>query len=99
MANLKRSVSSANAKAVTVLLVAQAAGVVREHWQGLDPHDRKRLTELLKTSKGRPTALTPDQRSELTKILQRLELPKLGRSLAPLAAKRATKSRNPLRRV
>ena|ERR1700712_5792787 len=99
MANLKRSVSSVNAKAVAVLVAAQAVGVVREHWQSLDPHDRRRLAELLKTSKGRPTALTPDQRSEFGKILQRLELTRLGRDLAPLAAKRATKSRNPLRRV
>jgi len=99
MANLKRSASSLNAKAVTVMLVAQTVGVVRDHWQGLDPYDRRRLTELLKSSKGRPTALTPDQRSELTEILKRLELTRLGRDLAPLAAKRATKSKNPLRRA
>lgn len=74
-------------------LLGQAAIVLRDHWQQVPAHDRARLAELLKASKGRPANLTPKQRDELTAILRRFDVMKLGRDLAPIATRQVAVNR------
>ena len=85
-------------KALPWLMIGQAAMVARDHWQKMDPADRARATELLKQSKLRPAGLTPAQRKELTEIVRRADLKKLGRDLAPLAARNAVRGKGVFRR-
>lgn len=79
-------------------MIGQAAMVARDHWQKMDAADRQRATELVKQSKLRPSGLTPDQRKELTDIVKRADLKRLGRDLAPVAARRAVGSKGMFRR-
>ena len=77
-------------KTLPIVLLGQAAVVLRDHWRNIPARDRARLAELLKASKGRPGNLTPQQRTELGTIVKRANISGLGRDLAPLASKRAT---------
>ena len=71
---------------LTPLAVAlQAAMVARDHWQGLDERDRRRLSRLVRDSRGWPGNLTSKEREELTALLRRLDLPGMGREMLPLA--------------
>ena len=88
---------SATARTFHFMLLGQAVVVLRDHWQSIPAADRARLTELVKASKGRPMHLTPQQRTELTAIVKRADIPGLSRDLAPLAARRNMR-RGPLRR-
>lgn len=97
---LRKSGKGLAAKPIKWALFGQAAIVLRDHWQQVPVHDRERLTELLKASKGRPSALTPKQRDELSAIVRRFDVKSLGRDLAPIATKqvavnRAAKKRRP----
>lgn len=100
MARLSRLTRSRHSSRVLPwVLLAQAASVLRDHWQGLSTKDRARLAELLRASRGRPLNLTPQQRNELTAILRRADIPGLGRDLAPIASRRKLNRRKGLRRV
>lgn len=68
------------------LMVLEVVRAGRDHWKDLDPQDRRRLTELMKRSKGDPRALTPAERTELREIARRLELLKFARNAATAAA-------------
>ena len=57
----------------------------REHWNMLDPRDRRRATELLRKSHGDPRRLSPQERREVRELARRLELGRLARSMAPIA--------------
>ena len=50
--------------------------------QDIPPKDRKRLTKLVRDSKGDPRKLTPAQRRELLAILQQIDAKKLSRAIA-----------------
>jgi hypothetical protein len=95
--SISPSKRSTTARTFHFMLLGQAVVVLRDHWQSIPAADRARLTELVKASRGRPMHLTPHQRSELSAIVKRVDLPGLSRDLAPLAARRATR-RGPLRR-
>lgn len=100
MARLTRSSRhrSLSARVLPWTVFAQGAMVLRDHWKRISPADRARLTELLKASRGRPMHLTPQQRTELTNIVKRADLPGLGRDLAPIAGRQTGRRRTPLRR-
>lgn len=86
------------AKPIRWALFAQAAVVLRDHWQQIPAHERDRLAELLKASKGRPGNLTPGQRDELTSIVKAIDLIAIGRDLAPIATKQVAVNRTVRRR-
>lgn len=99
MARLSRLSRTRSPRVLPWVLLGQAAIVLKDHWQAISSKDRARLAELLKASKGRPLHLTPQQRSELSAILRRADIPGLGRDLAPIASRRALNRRKGLRRI
>lgn len=68
-----------------VLVAAQAALASRRHWQLLTPHERERLRKIVVKSKGRPWMLSLHERKELTNIVRKLKLGRLGRDVAGVA--------------
>jgi hypothetical protein len=70
------------------LLVIQAAMAAREHWGVLEPDERTELARLLRTTRGRPSNLTVREKSELRRLVGKLDLPGLGKDLLPLASRR-----------
>lgn len=94
----RSSTRSPASRTLPFLLLGQAAIILRDHWRNLPAADRDRLAELLKASGGRPMNLTPQQRTELSNIVKRSNIPALARDLTPLASRRATHRRVGLRR-
>jgi hypothetical protein len=70
--------------------LAQTAGrfvwSARQRWQELPPDRRRRLQELLRRSRGRPSALTAAERRELAALVRELELGRLVRDAAASSA-------------
>lgn len=69
------------------LLLVQAGLAARDHWDRLPPSERAELARLVRTARGRPSNLTVDEKAELKRLVRKLDLPALGRNLAPLASK------------
>jgi hypothetical protein len=70
-------------KAVPWMLVLQSAMILREHWGRLDDRDRRELSRIVKKSHGSPRNLSKNERSELVRIVRRLDLVTAGRKLMP----------------
>jgi hypothetical protein len=66
-----------------VVLLAQAAMAARRHWNLLAPKERAELARIVRKSRGRPGNLTPREREQLRKLVIKLDLLTLGRTLAP----------------
>jgi hypothetical protein len=66
------------------MLLVQAAVVLRSHWALLDDVDRRELSRIVKKSHGDPRRVTRNERSELARIVRRLDLLTAGRKLMPL---------------
>jgi hypothetical protein len=71
-------------KAIPWLLVLEGAMVLRSHWGLLDPKDRRELSRIVMKSHGNPMSLTKAERSELMRIVRRLDLITAGRKLMPM---------------
>jgi hypothetical protein len=71
-------------KAVPWLLMLEAAMMLRTHWGRLDDKDRRELARIVKKSHGRPDRLTKNERSELVRIVRRLDLITASRKLMPM---------------
>ncbi len=56
-----------------------------ERWRALSPKERTRITDLLRSSRGRLGNLTAKERGELRKLVGKLDLKGIGRELVPLA--------------
>ncbi|CAB4907255.1 unannotated protein [freshwater metagenome] len=70
-------------RAVPWLLVLDLAREGHAHWQSqLTPRERTRLLELLRTSKGRPSALGPKEQAELKALGTKLDVKALGKRAA-----------------
>jgi hypothetical protein len=77
---------SRRALPLTWLLVAgQAALATRRHLQLLEADERRRLAEILRRSKGRPSNLGKRERDDLRRLVRKLELGRLGRDVAGIA--------------
>ena len=70
------------------LLVIQAAMAARDHWGVLTPGERAELTRLLRTTKGRPSNLSAQEKATLRRLVGKLDLAGLGKDLLPLAGGR-----------
>jgi hypothetical protein len=70
---------------IPFMLALQLLMAGREHWNTLDPRDRRRAAELLRKSKGDPRRLSAHERSEVRELARRLELGRLARAVAPIA--------------
>jgi predicted ArsR family transcriptional regulator len=56
-----------------VLALAELAVLVREHMSKLEPHERRRLVELVRQGRGRPSSLSARERRELTGLVAKTE--------------------------
>ena len=68
------------------LIALEIINAGREHWSELDPGDRRKLTELLRKSKGRPQNLSQREKTQLKEIAGRLQLLRFARRAATAAA-------------
>jgi hypothetical protein len=58
---------------VRVLAVAEVIVLAREHMNKLEPHERRRLFELVKRGRARPSNLSARERRELTALVAKAE--------------------------
>lgn len=66
------------------LLLFEAARLTRGHvMEVTSPADRRRLAEMLRTSKGMPQKLTERDRADLRRIASQLDLKRLAISVGP----------------
>ncbi len=72
-------------RAVKWAVLFDALVVAREHWEKLTPGERAHLAALLRKSRARPGNLTPGERRDVRRLAAKLDLPTLGRNLAPVA--------------
>jgi hypothetical protein len=79
----------AGLKAVPWKLVLEVATVVVTRFRDdLPPKERRRLTTLVRASKGDPRKLTAAERHELLELLRRLDVQRLGRDVTALVGAR-----------
>jgi hypothetical protein len=64
------------------LAAIEVAWLANRHWRRLEPTERRRLRELIRKSRGRPSKLTSRERAEAQELLQRLDYAELGGSVA-----------------
>jgi hypothetical protein len=62
-----------------------ALAVAREHWDKLTPGERAHLSALMRKSRGRWGNLTASERRDVRRLVVKIDLPMLGRNLAPVA--------------
>jgi hypothetical protein len=67
------------------LLVFEILRAGRDHWDRLEPGDRARVGALMRRTRGNPRNLTASDRAELRDLGRRLQIGRLGVSLATAA--------------
>ena len=75
------------------LVLEVATLVVNRFRDDVPPKDRRRLTALVRKSKGDPRKLTASERSELIDILRGVDLQKMGRDVTGLVGARKLRQR------
>lgn len=55
-----------------VLILAEVAVVLKHHWDRLDEKERKRLPELVRKSRGRPSNLSIREKRELRGLVDKI---------------------------
>jgi hypothetical protein len=70
------------------MLFLDVAFIAREHWQHLTPHERERMTMLVRKSRGKPANLTKRERDEVERLVEKLDVPGMGRALIPFVGRR-----------
>lgn len=70
------------ARRFPIVMLVQTALALRNHWNLLEPKERGELARLIRDSKGRPGNLTKKERDELRRIVGKLDLLTLGKSVA-----------------
>ena len=80
-------------RAVKWAVLFDALVVAREHWDKLTPGERAHLAALLRKSRARPGNLTPAERRDVRRLAAKLDLPTLGRNLAPVARRLRPRAR------
>jgi hypothetical protein len=66
--------------------VAEALTATRRHFAGVDPKVRRRVVELARKSKGRPSNLNSHEKSELRRLVGEMDLWQLSKDLAAVAS-------------
>ncbi|HEX2015505.1 MAG TPA: hypothetical protein VGN69_02340 [Solirubrobacteraceae bacterium] len=74
-------------RAVPWAMALEVASVAHRHWKTLSDSERSRLARLLRESKGNPRNLTARERSELARLVSKLDVPGIGRDLLPFAGR------------
>jgi hypothetical protein len=73
--------------------VAEALAATRRHFAGIDPKARRRVVELVRKSKGRPSNLTSREKQELRRLVGEMDLWSLSKELAATATSGRKKPR------
>jgi hypothetical protein len=60
----------------------EIALITRSHWRRLEHEERRRLAELLRKSRGRPSRLSARERGEAAELLEKLDYAELGGNVA-----------------
>ncbi len=71
--------------AARLIVLGELLLLAREHVQKLDPHERRRIVELVRRGRGRPRNLSERERRELARLVEKAE----PRTFLSSAAKRA----------
>jgi len=72
------------AKAVPWAVLLRGGVIVGKRWAALSAKERARFTELVRMSRGRLDNLSSKQRTELRRLVGKLDLKGIGRELMPL---------------
>ena len=75
-------------RSIPWLVLAEGVVQANEHWKRLSASDRSKLQKLVRKSRGLPRNLSAKERTELKRIVSKLDLPTLGRELLPLAGRK-----------
>ena len=71
-------------RAIPWLLLFEVARGVHSHvMDTLSPAERRRVSEILRKSKGNPANVTPREREELKRLAGKLDFKRLGTNLVP----------------
>jgi hypothetical protein len=68
------------------LAVGEALNATRRHFAGIDPRVRRRVVQLARKSKGRPSNLTAHEKNELRRLVGQMDLWSLSKELAAVAS-------------
>ena len=55
-----------------VIVLAEIAVLLKHHWERLDEKERKRLPELVRKSKGRPSNLSLREKREMRRMVEKI---------------------------
>jgi hypothetical protein len=69
---------------IWLVAAAEIALITRHHWRQLEPDERKRLSALIRKSRGRPSRLSASERREAAELLEKLDYAKLGGNVATM---------------
>ncbi|HYM45174.1 MAG TPA: hypothetical protein VES65_03315 [Solirubrobacteraceae bacterium] len=81
------------AKEVPWAALLQGSVIVGKRWTALSAKERARLTELVRSSRGRLGNLGARERAELRRLARKLDLKGMGRELTALARSRRSRRR------
>ena len=70
------------AQRLWLVAAAEIALITRSHWRRLEPEERRRLIELARKSRGRPSRLSTRERREAAELLEKVNYPQLGGNVA-----------------
>lgn len=79
-------------RALPWVMVFELALTLRKHWKLLEPDERHRLASLIRKSQGRPMRLTRPERTEVRRLVAKLEPARIALSVTPLG-RRALRAR------
>ncbi|MFL5907201.1 MAG: hypothetical protein ACJ75Z_06345 [Solirubrobacterales bacterium] len=60
----------------------EVAWLARRHWRRLEPEERRRLLELARRSRGRPSRLSERERREAAELLEKVDYAEFGGNVA-----------------
>ncbi len=70
------------ARRLWLVAALEIAWIARRHWRRLEPEERRRLSELMRKSRGRPSRLSGVERREAAELLEKLDYAELGGNVA-----------------
>jgi hypothetical protein len=70
------------AERLWLVAALELAWIARRHWRRLEPDERRRLIELARNSKGRPSKLDAGERREAAELLEKLDYAQFGGTVA-----------------
>jgi len=70
------------ARRLWLVAAVEIALITRSHWRRLEPEERRRLSQLLRKSRGRSSRLSRRERREAAELLEKLDYAELGGTMA-----------------